>query len=231
MPANITTVFGAGILGGASGGNPRASSIDLGSGIGTRLLLVCLFQNDADGSDEVSTLTIGGESLTLIQSSINDATQDEMMLYGVVTALTGTQSLSGSFTGDAGYALDFAYCVVDDVDPATAYGSPATAVGNSTAPAIGSQTCPANGLVVGFMGHRFSTPNPSLTGTGATSHVATRISSKSRALASRNTTGAFSWSVGSAQPWGVIALPVNGLAGPDPVIAGPASHLNRLRRA
>jgi hypothetical protein len=62
------------------------------------------------------------------------------------------------------------------------------------------------------MGHRFSTPNPSLTGTGATSHVATRISSKSRALASRNTTGAFSWSVGSAQPWGVIALPVNGTA-------------------
>ena len=210
MPASATTYFGTFAV--ASGTSPRSVSVDVGTGTGSRAVLVGIYNTDGT-SDAVTAVTVGGESLSQV-SIARSGTEREWRVWGGVITVTGTQSLEASFSGDGAYALIGEFAVFDDVASTGTFGTPAVKTNTGTGPNSDSATCPANGLIVSLMIHQFASSDPTYTGSG-TSLIAGRVGTNPHVigLAHRNNDGAHSWSVGSSQNWSVIMVPVNGASG------------------
>lgn len=210
MPASASAYFGTFSV--ASGISPRTTSIDVGTGTGSRAVLVGIYNTGAT-TDDVTAVTVGGESLSQV-SIARENTGREWVVWGGVITVTGTQTLSASFTGDGAYALIGEFAVFDDVASTGTFGTPAVKTNTGTGPNSDSATCPTNGLIVSLMIHQFASSDPTYTGSG-TSLIAGRVGTNPHVigLAHRNTDGAHSWSVGSSHDWSVIMVPVNGTSG------------------
>lgn len=204
------SAFFSGALASGGGSGARTASVDVGTGPGLRYFIAAL-HNAGAPTDEITAVSVGGEALSNLSIARAD-TGREFTLWGGYITVTGTQTLSASYTGDDFYSFRGGFVVIDDMPGSTPIGTPVIKTNTGTGPNSDSATCPANGLIVSFMHHFFVMAAPTYTGTG-TSHVAAKNGDFAFGIASRSDDGAHSWTTTTSNDWSVIMVPVNGATG------------------
>lgn len=211
MASPFIAAFSSNVTTTSLGGSPRSANITIGEPTGGQHRALIVWNDTRNGARAITGMTAGGSAMTPLGTggAGTDTQQTPFIVIDPPTNGSGVCALG--FVGEGGtgeYDPTYSWLLIGDYSTVSGYvdlTAGGAFNGSSNAPSSGSLTVAAGELLVSAMGQYFASTY-SLTSAGATEHMHGSFLSRPYAIASRTTTGAFTWNASSSNAWRVTAI-------------------------